>query len=86
MRLAEPKRLGQIRYALARTSQQRSVLWALWRARGQAAREDTERRIARVRDAGAKIRQAGPQLPTLGTPLFGLAKVERWVPPRSSWP
>jgi DNA-binding transcriptional regulator/RsmH inhibitor MraZ len=44
--LAELKRLGQTVYALSWTSQQRSAFWALWRARGQAVREDTDRRIA----------------------------------------
>jgi hypothetical protein len=44
--LAELKRLGQTVYALSWTSQQRSTFWALWRARGQAMPEDTDRRIA----------------------------------------
>jgi hypothetical protein len=46
--LAELKRLRQTVSALSWTSQQRSTFWALWRARGQAVREDTECRIARA--------------------------------------
>jgi hypothetical protein len=36
---------------------------ALWRARGQAVLEDTERRIARVRKAVVTICQVGPHPP-----------------------
>jgi hypothetical protein len=39
-------------------------------------REDTECRITRARTAVATIRQAGPQLPSLGTRLFAFAQRE----------
>jgi hypothetical protein len=85
-RLAELKQLGQKVYALSWTSPQRSAFWALWRARGQAVLEDTERRIARVRKAVAKIRQAGPQLPSLGKRLFAFAKAKPMFSPRRAGP
>ena len=47
--LAELKRLGQTVDALSWTSQQRSAFGALWRARGQAVPEDTDRRIERAK-------------------------------------
>jgi hypothetical protein len=73
-RLAGRKRLIQTVHALPWTSPQRSVVRALERARGQAVREDTERRIARVRHAAATIRPAGPQDSSLGTLLFATAE------------
>jgi hypothetical protein len=77
VRLAEPKRLGQMRDALARTSQRRSAVWALWRARGQAVREDLDPRIARVRTAVQTIRPAAaPAPPALGTHLCAFASAE----------
>jgi hypothetical protein len=75
-RLAELKTLGQKVYALSWTRSQRSAFWALWWARGQAVLEDTDRRIARVRNAVATIRQAGPPLPSLGTRRFAFANAE----------
>jgi hypothetical protein len=47
--------------------------------------QDTERRIARVRKAVAPIRQAGPQLPSLGTRLFAFAKAEPLCSPEAGW-
>jgi hypothetical protein len=84
-RLAPLEKLGQKVYALSWTRSQRSAFWALWRARGQAVLEDTECRIARVRHAVATIRQAGPQLPSLGTRLFAFAKAEPMFSPEESW-
>jgi hypothetical protein len=77
------KRLGQTVDALCWTSQQRSTFWALWRARGQAMPEDTDRRIARMRNAVATIRQAGPQRPSLGTRRFAFAKAEPLCSPEA---
>jgi hypothetical protein len=56
--LAELKRLGQKAYALCWTSQQRSALWALWRARGQAMPEDTDPRIACAKPSRRSARLA----------------------------
>jgi hypothetical protein len=43
--------------------------------------EDTERRIARVRKAVAKIRQVCPQLPSLGTRRFAFTNAEPMCDP-----
>jgi hypothetical protein len=79
------KRPGQTVYALSWTSQQPSTFWALWRAQGQAVREDTECRITRARNAVATIRQAGPQLPSLGTRLFAFAHRKSSFYPEEGW-
>jgi hypothetical protein len=77
--------LGQTVYALSWTHSQCSAFGALWRARGQAVLEDTERRIAWVRKAVAKIHQAGPQLPSLGTLLLAFATREPGFYPEEAW-
>ena len=46
--LVELKPLGPEVYALSWTRSQRSAFGALWRARGQAVPEDTDRRIERA--------------------------------------
>jgi hypothetical protein len=74
--LVELKRSGQKVYAFSWPSIQHSVFWALWRARRQAVLQQTDRRIACVRNAIATICQAGPQLPSLGTRLFAFAQRE----------
>jgi hypothetical protein len=48
-------------------------------------REDPERRIDPVRNTVAKIRKAGPQLPSLGTRLFAFAKAKLMCSPEESW-
>jgi hypothetical protein len=79
-----PKRLGQMRDALARTSQRCSALWALGRAQGQAVREDPDHRIARVRTAVQTIQHAAaPARPSFGASLF--AKAEPMCSPRRAW-
>jgi hypothetical protein len=39
----------------------------------------------RVRKAVVKIRQAGPQLPSLGTRLFAFAKAKLMCSPKAGW-
>jgi hypothetical protein len=47
--------------------------------------EDTDRRIACVRNAVATIRQAGPQLPSLGTRRFAFANAELMCSLAEGW-
>jgi hypothetical protein len=72
--------------ALRRTRRQHSACWALGSARWGAVLEDTERRSTRVCIAVAKIRQAGSQLPSLGTRLFAFAQAEPMCSPKNGIP
>jgi hypothetical protein len=83
--LPELKTPGQKVDALHWTRSQRSAFWPLWRARRHTVREDTDRCIVRVRNAVAKIPQAGPQLPCLGTRLFAFAQREPMFSSEAGW-
>jgi hypothetical protein len=80
----ELKQLGQKVDALSWTCSQRSAFWVLWRARGQAMPEDTDRRIACATPSrrSARLARSSPASAHASSPSPGASPAKFRSAPR----